>query len=143
MSLKEYVSYNNNILQPNFEIINDKVKKYGCNAKFIGLKKLSIKEITNQDVLSMYVKLRDDGYLWYDTKLENVGKDENDNLFLIDYGELIYINDLDEYNKNIQLTCHKNKKKELYEYYLNLQEQILKLKRYEKKAKKIRIFKKM
>ena len=87
-SMKEYVSHSSAILQPNFEIIIDKVKQYKYCAKIIGLKKLSLEGITNEDVLNVY------------TKLENIGKDENGNIFLIDYDELIYINDLDLYHKN-------------------------------------------
>ena len=44
------------------------------------LKKLNLNGITNNDILSLYVQLRNDGYLWYDTKTENIGKDEEGNL---------------------------------------------------------------
>ena len=118
-SMKEYVSHSSAILQPNFEIIIDKVKQYKYCAKIIGLKKLSLEGITNEDVLNVYTKLRNDGYLWYDTKLENIGKDENGNIFLIDYGELIYINDLDLYHKNKELEVHENRKAELNQFYLD------------------------
>lgn len=138
-SLKEYVSYSESILQPNYELINDKVKLYGSSAKFLILKKLDLKGITNDDILSLYIKLRNDGYLWYDTKIENVGKDEKGNLFLIDYGELIYINNLDEYNKKFQLEYHMNKKRDLCIYYSNLQEQILNLQKYKNKKEKHKI----
>lgn len=136
ISLKEYVSHSESILQPNFELVNDNVKWYRSSAKFIILKKLNLKGITNNDILSLYVKLRNDGYLWYDTKIENVGKDENGNILLLDYGELIYINDLDEYNKSLQLEYHRNKKRELYDYYLNIEEQLLKLKKIQETNKK-------
>ena len=116
-SMQEYVSHSNAILQPNFEIIIDQVKQYENCAKIIGLKKLSLEGITYKDVLNIYIKLRNDGYLWHDTKLRNVGKDENGNVFLIDYGELIYINDLDSYYRNKELEVHKNRKPKLNQYY--------------------------
>jgi len=118
-SMNEYVSHSSAILQPNFEVILDQVRQYGYCAKIIGLKKLSLDGITNEDVLNVYTKLRNDGYLWYDTKLENIGKDENGKVFLIDYGELIYINDLDQYHKNKELELHKNRKTELDQFYLD------------------------
>lgn len=116
-SLKEYVSKSDAILQPNFEYI---VNLGEYSAKIIGTKKLSLDGITNEDVLNTYIKLRQDGYLWYDTKLENLGKDENGNCYLIDYGELIYINDLDPYHREKELRSHSIKKNELDSYYNNL-----------------------
>jgi len=121
-SMKEYVSHSSAILQPNFEIIIDQVKLHDYSAKIIGLKKLLLDGISTEDVLSVYMQLRKDGYLWYDTKAENIGRDENGNLFLIDYGELIYINDLDPYHRNKEEQAHCNRKPELDKYYLDNQD---------------------
>ncbi len=121
-SMKEYVSHSSKILQPMFEQIIDDVKLYGYSAKIIGFKKLSLNNISNEDVLKMYVDLRDDGYLWYDTKKENIGKDENGVCYLLDYGELIYIKDLDVYNMNRELETHKIVKSELDSYYSSVKE---------------------
>ena len=121
-SMKEYVSHSSKILQPMFEKIIDDVKLYGYSAKIIGLKKLSLNNISDEDILKMYVDLRDDGYLWYDTKSENIGKDENGVCYLLDYGELIYINDLDYYNMNKELETHRIVKSELDAYYLSVKE---------------------
>ena len=117
-SLKEYVSHSRYILQPNDEEI---VELGYYNAKILKTKKL---QILNQEDLStsgalidMYCHLRDDGYLWYDTKLENIGKDENGNLYLIDYGELIYINDMDDYKKKKELDSHTIRKPNQCAYY--------------------------
>ena len=101
-------------------------------------KKLNTTGITNNDIINLYVKLRNDGYLWYDTKIDNVGKDENGNILLLDYGELININNLDEYNTKLQLEYHRNKKRALYDYYLSIQDQILKFKKYKIKKQKIK-----
>lgn len=121
-SMKEYVSHSSKILQPMFEKIIDDVKLYGYSAKIIGLKKLSLNNISDEDILKMYVDLRDDGYLWYDTKSENIGKDENGVCYLLDYGELIYINDLDDYNMNKELETHRRVKSELDNYYSSVKE---------------------
>ena len=121
-SMKEYVSHSSKILQPNFEQIIDDVKLWGYTAKILGFKKLSLDNITDEDVLNMYVDLRDDGYLWYDTKKENIGKDADGKCYLIDYGELIYINDLDNYNLNKELETHRIVKNELDSYYSSIKE---------------------
>ena len=112
-SLSEYVSYSNNILQPTYEEI---IELGFFSAKILKTKKLFLEEVTNEDVLNMYCKLRDDGYLWYDTKPENIGKDENGNMYLIDYGELIYINDLAQ-KRQREIQNHENIKSELSKYY--------------------------
>lgn len=120
-SLKEYVSHSRYILQPDIEEIVD-LGYY--SAKILKAKKLQVlddKDLkASSDLIDMYCHLRDDGYLWYDTKLENIGKDENGNMYLIDYGELIYINDMDEYEKKIELESHKIKKPEQSIFYDNL-----------------------
>lgn len=123
-SLKEYVSHSRYILQPEDEEI---VELGYYNAKILKTKKL---QILNQEDLStsgalidMYCHLRDDGYLWYDTKTENIGKDENGNMYLIDYGELIYINDLDGYKRENELSSHYIKKSSFCSYYDNYVEE--------------------
>jgi len=117
-SLKEYVSHSRYILQPSEEEI---VELGYYNAKILKTKKL---QILNQEDLSasgklidMYCHLRDDGYLWYDTKLENIGKDEEGNIYLIDYGELIYINDMDDYKKKKEMAAHTARKPNQCAYY--------------------------
>ena len=117
-SIKEYVSYSSSILQPYAE---KDIQLSQYNAKFLISKKLMTNNITQDDVLSTYVKLRDDGYLWYDTKPENIGKDKNGNCFLLDYGELIYINDLDYYHQQEELKLHRNQKPEYDQYYNHVQ----------------------
>lgn len=119
-SLKEYVSHSESILQPTYEKLiklKDYTSRTGYTAKIILTEKLSLDNVTNQDLLDVYVKLRDDGYLWYDTSLRNIGKDKNGKALLLDYGELIYINDMDEYQKNNELISHKMRNKILDKYY--------------------------
>ena len=125
-SLKEYVSHSRYILQPDAEEILD-LGYY--NAKILKTKKLKITNPddlnASADLLNMYCHLRNDGYLWYDTKPENIGWDENGNMYLIDYGELIYINDLDDYKKEKELSSHYIKKPSYCSYYDNYIEQNL------------------
>lgn len=120
-SLKEYVSHSSHILQPNEEYITN-LDYY--NLKILFLPKLNLNSVTGEDILNMYCDLRDDGYLWSDTKLENVGKDKNGNCLLLDYGELIYIKDMPMYKQNSELESHRIKKSDFYTMYLERQEQI-------------------
>ncbi len=116
-TLKEYVSHSRYILQPEAEEI---IELGYFNAKILKTKKLQIlnqEEYTSSDLIDMYCHLRDDGYLWYDTKPENIGKDENGNMYLIDYGELIYINDMDDYHKKKELESHYLKKSNYCSFY--------------------------
>ena len=96
-TLSDYVSHSSAILQPIFE---HKVNTGDINyPTILGLKKLQIGNVTDLERDACYIRLREDGYLFNDAnKLENFGKDENGNVFLIDYGELIYINDLKKIN---------------------------------------------
>lgn len=120
-SLKEYVSYSRYILQPEAEEI---IELGYYNAKILKTKKLQIlnqeEENISSDLIDMYCHLRDDGYLWYDTKPENIGKDGNGNMYLIDYGELIYINDMDDYHKKKELDSHSLKKADYCSFYNKL-----------------------
>ena len=96
-TLSDYVSHSSAIVQPIFE---HKVNTGDINyPTILGLKRLQIGNVTDLERDTCYISLREDGYLFNDAnKLENFGKDENGNVFLIDYGELIYINDLKKIN---------------------------------------------
>lgn len=96
-TLSEYVSHSTAILQPLFE---QKVNTGDINyPTILGLKKLSIGNVTEDEKEVTYLRLRYDGYLFNDAeKIENYGKDENGEVYLIDYGELIYINDSKRFN---------------------------------------------
>ena len=127
-SLKEYVSHSSYILQPDAEEI---IELGYYNAKILKTKKLQILNSedlsASEKLIDMYCHLRDDGYLWYDTKLENIGIDENGNMYLIDYGELIYINEMDDYHKKKELDSHYLKKFDYCSIYdeLDYQRRIL------------------
>lgn len=96
-TLSDYLSHSSAILQPLFE---HKVDTGDVNyPTIIGLKTLQIGNVSEDERDACYVKLRMDGYLFNDAKkLENFGKDENGQVYLIDFGELIYINDYQKLN---------------------------------------------
>ena len=101
------------------------------DGKILELKKLSFDGLTESDVLDTYTKLRDDGYLWYDIKKENLGKDENGNVYLIDYGELRYINDMPKFLKDKELQSHAIRQPIYNKIYLkNKKENLFKLKNW-------------
>lgn len=91
-TISDYVSHSAAILQPLFE---QKINTGDVNyPTILGLKKLSIGNVSEDERDVTYIKLRYDGYLFNDAeKIENYGKDENGDVYLIDYGELIYIKD--------------------------------------------------
>lgn len=116
-TLTEYLSHSKKILQPQYEISIP--TDHYAKPKLIVTKKLNTDNITEEDVIRTYIDLRNDGYLWYDTKVENLGRDEDDNIYLFDYGELVYLNYLNEREKSSAIKNHKYLKEELNEIYEN------------------------
>ena len=96
-TLSDYVSHSAAILQPLFE---QKINTGNINyPTILGLKKLSIGNVSEMEKEVTYIRLREDGYLFNDAeKIENFGKDENGEVYLIDFGELIYTNDSKKIN---------------------------------------------
>lgn len=113
--LSEYTSHSEYILQPLEEKIGPKIGWY--QFRTIAEEKLDFTGITYDDVMEVYCHLRDDDYLWYDTKEGNIGRDKNGNLKLFDYGELIYIRDLPPYDQQKEIKSHIAKKPDLDEQY--------------------------
>ena len=91
-TLSDYVSHSTAILQPLFE---QKINTGDINyPTILGLKKLSVGNVSETEKEVTYIRLREDGYLFNDAnKVENYGKDENGEVYLLDFGELIYIKD--------------------------------------------------
>ena len=71
--------------------------------------KLDTKNITIYDTEQMYIQLREDGYIWSDPRPENLGRDETGKIKLIDYGQIVYINDKDEYYKRKEIEANENR----------------------------------
>ena len=113
-SLTEYISNCEDIQKPISEqIINIKNKKITVLTE----KKLNTEKIKPVDIYDMYYKLRESGYLWYDPKKENLGKDEKGKLLLLDYGQIIYIKNMSIEEQKRELDTHKNMFPELNESY--------------------------
>ena len=91
-TLSDYVSHSTAILQPLFE---QKINTGDINyPTILGLKKLSIGNVSEMEKEVTYIRLREDGYLFNDAnKIENYGKDEKGEVYLINYKDLVYIND--------------------------------------------------
>lgn len=114
--LSDYVSHSVFILKPNIELtsmINNKV------FTVLEFDKLNVNNINNRDVFSMYIHLREDGYLWYDPRKSNLGKDKDGRLYLIDYGQIIYINDKDDSFIRNELSVHRQAFPEFDDAYNN------------------------
>lgn len=90
-SISEYVKNSNYILKPLDETL---IKMDSINLRVLCLPKLYSDDITNDDVIDIYCKLRDDGYLWEDVRKENLVRDETGNILLANYNKLTYINNV-------------------------------------------------
>lgn len=149
-TISDYIKNSKYILKPKYEkSINTGSVNYPT---ILVMDRLDIGSVTKKERDNIYIKLRDDGYIFNDAeKLDNFGKDKDGNIYLIDYGELIYVdpkqmNDSDlykrtMYNKKIEkeLEYHSKKCKRLnskYTRYRNLK-QLLNIKEKIKKSKKI------
>jgi hypothetical protein len=113
-TLTEYIGHSNNILKP---ITEQKIEIKERKVTVLTQVKLNTEKIKPSDSFEIYCKLRDDGYLWYDQKKENLGKDENGNLLLFDYGQLTYIKNMEPYLQERELDTHKNMFPELNKSY--------------------------
>ncbi len=102
--LTDYVADSQHILRPQDEVT---INLGEYNASILFEEKLSWDIITDEDVRDMALSLRKDGYLWYDLKKENIMIDSNRNKLLIDYGELININNMNESQRTAELKNYK------------------------------------
>lgn len=99
ISFYEYFKGSSFILKPNFEIVYHTGIKNLFNKEIfitvLGQKKLDSKSVGYEDLARLYCNLRDEGYVWNDVKIQNIGKD-GDKVFLFDYGDVFNRN----YEKN-------------------------------------------
>lgn len=110
MLLSEYVSRCDSIIVPLYE------KNFCANVYDMNLfvtvllfDKLDTKKVSWYETEQMYIKLREAGYIWSDPRPENIGRDENGQLKLIDYGQIIYINDKSEYFRKKEIEVNENR----------------------------------
>ena len=52
------------------------------------MEKLDTSNITEEDVSDMFCKLREKGYVWGDLKTDNLGRNSNGDIQLLDYGQI-------------------------------------------------------
>lgn len=90
-SISEYVKNSNYILKPLDETL---IKMDSINLRVLCLPKLYSDDITNDDEIDIYCKLRDDGYLWEDVRKENLVRDKDGHVLLANYNKLTYINNV-------------------------------------------------
>ena len=113
-TLTEYIKNCDIIQKP---ITEQEIKIKERKITILTEKKLSVEKIKPRDIYEIYSELRDNGYLWYDPKPENIGRDDSGKLLLLDYGQIIYINNMSEYDKYRELETHKNMFEELNNSY--------------------------
>ena len=63
------------------------VNKYG-DVNIYTMEKLDISGITEADVIDMFCKLREKGYVWGDLRTDNLGRNSNGDIQLLDYGQI-------------------------------------------------------
>lgn len=110
MFLSEYVSRCDSIISPLYEK-NVGVNVYDTNlfVTVLLFDKLDTKKITWYETEQMYIKLREAGYIWSDPRPENIGRDENGQIKLIDYGQIVYIKDKSEYFSKKEIEVNENR----------------------------------
>ena len=108
-SLTDYVSHSNYILKPDKEIMVDINNEFVC-AHILETRKLDTSKIREKNVIDLYIKLREEGYLWEDTRARNIGMDIDGVIKLFDYGELICLHYLKPKEAEQKLYYHVNYK---------------------------------
>ena len=98
-TISDYVSNSSSIEQPIYE---QKIDTGEVNyPTILVLRNLEVGSVTPEERDEVYIKLREDGYIFNDVeKLENFGKDEKGNVYLIDFGELMYTKDNKKINSD-------------------------------------------
>lgn len=105
-SLRDYFSRTSCVLQPLEEILVEIPTPDNYHITIHLFEKLDTKEIGPAEATEAYIRLRNDGYLWYDPKYENVGRDKDGNLKLFDYGQVININDMDDSHRKKEIEAN-------------------------------------
>lgn len=121
-SFTDYFKDSFSILRPDFEIAYHTGVKNLFNKEIVitvlGQRKLDMKSTSYADLARLYCDLRDEGYVWNDIKLQNVGKDNN-RAYLIDYGDVFNRRYENDYNKKLDFNAN------VYPYYNEIYDKIL------------------
>ena len=114
-NFKEDIFYHSYVIQqPN---MGQELKIGNMNITVLAYNKLNTENISNEDLMKMYIKLRNDGYLWNNPKIESIGKDKNNRLKLTTVNNLLYLNDKPAYQVVKELEKHEELLKEFDDAY--------------------------
>lgn len=79
--------------------------------------KLDKENITDQDLIKMYIRLRNDGYLWNNPRIESLGRNKEGRLKLTTTNKLLYLNDKPAYEVVEELEKHERNLKTFDDAY--------------------------
>jgi hypothetical protein len=87
------------------------------NITVLSYDKLNKENITDKDLIKMYIRLRNDGYLWNNPKVESLGRNKEDRLKLTTTNNLLYLNDKPAYEVVEELEKHEQNLKAFDDAY--------------------------
>ena len=106
--------YSSSIQRPN---MGQEQKIGDINITVLAYNKLNKENITDQDLIKMYIRLRNDGYLWNNPKIESLGRDKENRLKLTTTNKLLYLNDKPAYEVVEELEKHEQNLKAFDDAY--------------------------
>lgn len=87
------------------------------NITVLSYDKLNKENITDKDLIKMYIRLRNDGYLWNNPKVESLGRNKEGRLKLTTTNNLLYLNDKPAYEVVEELEKHERNLKTFDDAY--------------------------
>lgn len=87
------------------------------NITVLSYDKLNKENITDKDLIKMYIRLRNDGYLWNNPKVESLGRNKEGRLKLTTTNNLLYLNDKPAYEVVEELEKHEQNLKAFDDAY--------------------------
>lgn len=111
---EELFYYSPSIQRPN---MGQELKTENINITVLAYNKLNSENITEQDLIKIYIKLRNEGYLWNNPKIESLGRDKDNRLKLTSVNNLLYLNDKPAYEVVEELEKHERNLKTFDDAY--------------------------
>ena len=111
---EEVFCHSESIQKPN---MGQELEIGNINITVLAYNKLNTENINNQDLINLYIKLRNEGYLWNNPKIENIGKDKNNRLKLTTVNSLLFLNNKPAYYVLKELEKHEELLKEFDDAY--------------------------
>ena len=106
--------YSSSILKPN---MGQEQKIGDMNITVLAFDKLDKENITDKDLTKMYIRLRNDGYLWNNPRIESLGRNKEGRLKLTTTNNLLYLNDKPAYEVVEELEKHEQNLKAFDDAY--------------------------